>query len=412
MHPHGTTSAISLIMPTSFQVIYLFQFYPTTNQTKPNQNSFIMDPMEFEAAEALAGLARLPASNSVSRGSESVLNDRNSCSGDSYPEVATSFMVKKSNKSGVSTAKSVKDEHSTDLRLNPAHPTNCAPSGRKSRQNLTEAEVEARKIRRVLANRESARQTIRRRQAVFEELTRKAADLSWDNENLKREKDTASKRLGSLKAKNECLKAQMKMMYNEAKENQEESITTNEPSMSASSANSPSLNYIQPSFLPFVWPNSVQLPPAGIVIPSHIPVTPAIVNKPDLSSCEGSSGRGTPLYLLPYPWLFTLPQSGGNENRANSFNLNDKPRESCECQQFFPEKTSETPANGGFPPDGGGRATTNLVVEQIHKIHKVPVVCSGERSLGDIAAAAEARRKRKQLTRLKNHLHFRQLRTH
>ncbi|KAJ0781322.1 hypothetical protein HanPI659440_Chr06g0247961 [Helianthus annuus] len=87
MHPHGTTSAISLIMPTSFQVIYLFQFYPTTNQTKPNQNSFIMDPMEFEAAEALAGLARLPASNSVSRGSESVLNDRNSCSGDSYPEV-------------------------------------------------------------------------------------------------------------------------------------------------------------------------------------------------------------------------------------------------------------------------------------------------------------------------------------
>ncbi|MFS8019514.1 hypothetical protein Hanom_Chr15g01404661 [Helianthus anomalus] len=34
MHPHGTTSAISLIMPTSFQVIYLFQFYPTTNQTK------------------------------------------------------------------------------------------------------------------------------------------------------------------------------------------------------------------------------------------------------------------------------------------------------------------------------------------------------------------------------------------
>ncbi|KAM0056564.1 putative transcription factor bZIP family [Helianthus debilis subsp. tardiflorus] len=95
-------------------------------------------------------------------------------------------MVKKSNKSGVSTAKSVKDEHSTDLRLNPAHPTNCAPSGRKSRQNLTEAEVEARKIRRVLANRESARQTIRRRQAVFEELTRKAVDLSWDNENLKR----------------------------------------------------------------------------------------------------------------------------------------------------------------------------------------------------------------------------------
>lgn len=70
--------------------------------------------------------------------------------------------------------------------------------------------MEARKIRRVLANRESARQTIRRRQAIFEELTRKAVDLAWENENLKKEKDTASKHYDSLKTKNESLKAQVK----------------------------------------------------------------------------------------------------------------------------------------------------------------------------------------------------------
>ncbi|KAI5425528.1 hypothetical protein KIW84_031363 [Lathyrus oleraceus] len=56
----------------------------------------------------------------------------------------------------------------------------------KSRRDLTEEEKEARRIRRVLANRESARQTIRRRQALSEELSRKAATLVLENENLKR----------------------------------------------------------------------------------------------------------------------------------------------------------------------------------------------------------------------------------
>ncbi|KAI3776122.1 hypothetical protein L1987_45885 [Smallanthus sonchifolius] len=392
--------------------------------------------IELEAAEALAGLAQFPATKDVSGGSESVAervkdesNEGNSSFDDlpsnSYEiclvflankQVATNFMVKKPEKSGILTAKSAKDKPITELRLNPAYPTNCASSGRKSRQNLTEAEMEARKTRRVLANRESARQTIRRRQ----------------------EKDTASKHYDSLKAKNECLKAQMKIMNNEAKETREESITTNEPAISASSTNSPFFNYVQPSFLPFVWPNSVQLqcgPPAGIVLPSHIPISPANANKPDSSSCEeGSSmtmnGPGTPLYLLPYPWLFTLPQSSSNENRPHSFNLNDKPKESCECQQFFPEKVkSETPPNNGFPPDGGGRPTTNavscedLLIEHddtntvgdnkqvVGEIHQVPVVCSGKR-LCDTAAAAEARKRRKQLTRLKNHVHCRQLRMH
>lgn len=148
------------------------------------------DPMvkiELEAAEALAGLAHFPATVSESHGSESIAERVKDESNSSF-DTSHSY-EKKSGNSGILNQKLVKDEQSIDLRLNPGYPTNCSSSGRKSRQNLTEAEMEARKIRRVLANRESARQTIRRRQAIFEELTRKAVDLAWENENLKKEKD-------------------------------------------------------------------------------------------------------------------------------------------------------------------------------------------------------------------------------
>ncbi|KAM0037741.1 putative transcription factor bZIP family [Helianthus debilis subsp. tardiflorus] len=312
-----------------------------------------MVKIELEAAEALAGLARCEddANNNYS-----------------YEE-----------KSGV------KDEQSTKLRLN----------GRRSRQNLTEAEKEARKIRRVLANRESARQTIRRRQAVFEELTRKAVDLAWENENLKRDKDTALKQYNSLKTKNECLKAQMP----KNEETREESST--------SSTNSPFIIYKQPPFLPFVWPTS-----AGIVFPSHH----------SSSSCDSS---GTPLYLLPYPWLLTLPQQHKQNHRPHSFNLNDKPKDSSE-----PEKsTDQTPpptSNHALQPTDSVSCeepliqhdtctflkhyhpnTEKQVVEGAEETHQVP----GKRS-ADTAAASEARKRRKQLTRLKNHFNCRQLRMH
>ena len=49
-----------------------------------------------------------------------------------------------------------------------------------------QAEKEAKRLRRVLANRESARQTILRRQAIRDELARKVADLSSQNENMKK----------------------------------------------------------------------------------------------------------------------------------------------------------------------------------------------------------------------------------
>ncbi|XP_042040648.1 basic leucine zipper 63-like isoform X1 [Salvia splendens] len=54
------------------------------------------------------------------------------------------------------------------------------------RRNLTEAEKEVQRLRRILANRESARQTVPRRRAMHTELTRQVVDLSAENENLKK----------------------------------------------------------------------------------------------------------------------------------------------------------------------------------------------------------------------------------
>ncbi|CAN6325872.1 unnamed protein product [Urochloa humidicola] len=80
--------------------------------------------------------------------------------------------------------------------------------GPRPRQTLTEAEKEAKRLRRVLANRESARQTILRGQAIRDELARKVADLSSENETIKKEKDLVMKEYLSLKETNKQLKAQ------------------------------------------------------------------------------------------------------------------------------------------------------------------------------------------------------------
>ncbi|CAB4268112.1 unnamed protein product [Prunus armeniaca] len=63
----------------------------------------------------------------------------------------------------------VKAEHDAEItKLSPICTTSYPSfSCSKSRRNLTEEEKEERRIRRILANRESARQTIRRRQRAF-----------------------------------------------------------------------------------------------------------------------------------------------------------------------------------------------------------------------------------------------------
>ncbi|KAF7064490.1 hypothetical protein CFC21_070787 [Triticum aestivum] len=81
--------------------------------------------------------------------------------------------------------------------------------GPRPRHTLTEAEKEAKRLRRVLANRESARQTILRRQAIRDELARKVADLSSQNESMKKEKETVMQEYLTLQETNKQLKEQV-----------------------------------------------------------------------------------------------------------------------------------------------------------------------------------------------------------
>jgi hypothetical protein len=80
--------------------------------------------------------------------------------------------------------------------------------GPRPRNMPTQAEMEAKRLRRVLANRESARQTILRRQAIRDELARKVADLSSQNESMKKEKDMVMQEYLSHKEANKQLKEQ------------------------------------------------------------------------------------------------------------------------------------------------------------------------------------------------------------
>ncbi|XP_006663833.1 G-box-binding factor 1-like [Oryza brachyantha] len=90
----------------------------------------------------------------------------------------------------------------------PPPPSSSTSYGPKLRHMLTEEEKEAKRLRRVLANRESARQTILRRQAIRDELARKVADLSTQNESMKKERETVMQEYLSLKETNKQLKEQ------------------------------------------------------------------------------------------------------------------------------------------------------------------------------------------------------------
>ncbi|KAJ9537025.1 hypothetical protein OSB04_029758 [Centaurea solstitialis] len=375
-----------------------------------------MAAIELEAAEALAELARGGGGESVG---ERVKDESDGCCNNNSVESFDNrllsedqgyFCRKDSEKTCSWTAKPVKDEQNTELRSNASYPMKYAcSSGRKSRQRMTEAEKEARKIRRVLANRESARQTIRRRQAIYEELTRKAADLAWENKNLKRKKETASKEFDSLKNMNEGLKTQMvKIMKLEADEINGESRTSyDEPNTCSSSTNSPFIMCNWSSFLPLKITDS---------------------SSSDKGISTMTNGVTSPLYVFPHPWLFAFLQND-NERHPRSFNLNEKPLESSQgnlpsfssisktAMPFFPkmvetETSCSTEAIPAKALDGTqfGGPLIEPKTRSRNLINPEAVVCSGKK-LCDMAAASEARKRRKHLKKQKEIL-WRQLRMH
>ncbi|CAK9159051.1 unnamed protein product [Ilex paraguariensis] len=366
----------------------------------------------------------------------------------------------------------------------------------KSRQNLAEAENEARRIRRVLANRESARQTIRRRQVLYEEFTRKVADLALENENLKREKELAVKEYDTLKSTNEYLKAQIaEVMKAETDENQEESKAQNVDHSRFLSTNSPFIIYNQSPHTPFLWrpfihsSNYLQFQ-CGLQnvtgTPPQVPM-PAYGEVDSLHEQENSmmvNSLGTPPYIFPCLGFSPVPSNTSGfhyqpfdiNNQLNETRLNNLcwPSSSSKATAHVEnhnsplprvvkteasKPTESIPSNNlrestfCFPPDGGGQqigpcskkmvlvpgpltcvrpvvhveaetsaqpdyistvtavsATVSQMVNALPENNQEPTVCSSEK-LVDAAAAAEARKRRKKITKLKN-LHCRQFRRH
>ncbi|KAL3628330.1 hypothetical protein CASFOL_027376 [Castilleja foliolosa] len=167
---------------------------------------------ELEAAEALAGLAGF----SASLGGAAI-------SGELKRLLVTQYSQEKSHKTmavdkfhdGTSTRITTSPEKIEKIikkNPNPNHSRGriCLQNSvNKSRSKLTEGEKQERMARRIMANREAARETIRRRQAMFMELNKKAVDASDENEYLKKEKELAVAEYHSLKCRNELLKAKL-----------------------------------------------------------------------------------------------------------------------------------------------------------------------------------------------------------
>ncbi|XP_038904851.1 uncharacterized protein LOC120091090 isoform X2 [Benincasa hispida] len=224
------------------------------------------------------------------------------CTNQSHPEWETTGELIKA------------DKEAESCKVSPACTTSYQLFGcRRSRRNLTEAEKEERRVRRILANRESARQTIRRRQALCEELTKKAADLAWENENLKREKELALKEYQTLETTNMELKEQLAEAVKPKVE-----IPGNNRS---SHVQMPPLPTNYPLFLlsrlPYFWPSVVQPTTPYHDLPNVV-VVPSSINLPANNnvSVSGSShvqenfmdvtGPRTPLCILP-PCSWLLP---------------------------------------------------------------------------------------------------------
>ncbi|XP_044506732.1 uncharacterized protein LOC123226266 isoform X2 [Mangifera indica] len=359
--------------------------------------------------------------------------------------------------------------------------------GGRSRQNLTEAEKEARRVRRVLANRESARQTIRRRQALCEELARKAADLARENESLKRKKDMASKEYKYLETINKHLKTLTAKALKSQVDKFSGELKSAHAEMSVSpSANCPMLLYNHHPFPPVGWPyiikdshplqsgHGLQNP---VIIPSNIP-TP-VVRKLDSQDQENPiniNTMGAPFYIVPCPWF--APHGNGfhaqppdsqkivqdETSRHNgydgfsssqSFTNMEKPLYRAKANNEVSDSTEvRTPTdlknipvefslskggqrNGPLPRDAtftpalpgsvGGTSIVNhgpdytcnteaISVKANHIANALPekrqqVANYPSQKVADAIAAAEARKRRKELTKLK-HLHGRQCRLH
>ncbi|XP_047174885.1 uncharacterized protein LOC124842447 isoform X1 [Vigna umbellata] len=343
----------------------------------------------------------------------------------------------------------------------------------RSRKNLTEEEKEARRMRRILANRESARQTIRRRQALCEELTKKAATLVVENESLKKEKDLALKEYQSLETTNKYLKAQIAKSTNTEEEKTPVEPESSVAEVTPSSGSGPWFLYNPFPVQHVFWPSPLQP-----TYPVHLPnasfnpiIIPSIANVPCSSESElyhkqnnliNDKQTPNPFYMFPCPWIFPCPQFGNGQS-SPSCSLKDKQNNLSLGKPCSSSSSLNTLANvdyrawtearlvndpARFSLDGGEKKTGCHIIENYHgpslgcnaqacaseqenelQLHSGPnnkasstayigassvekkqkqFICQGK-SLADAVAAAEARKRRKELTKQKS-IHSRQSR--
>lgn len=331
---------------------------------------------------------------------------------------------------------------------------------------MTEEEKEERRLCRVLANRESARQTIRRRQAMYEELTRKAADLASENENLKKKKELAAKEYDSLKNENASLRLQMaKIEKAESEETDgasrskpvEISTRSTGPAPNPTPTQTPTSLINQSPITPFFWPSIVQPFNSFLLQCStqNISGITSVLASPTAGESNSinrqqSSNPGNPLYVLPFPclipfnpqdnpffpWSSTLDRhaetSGVHQCSTSYLNMEnnqaataqeretDAP-DSVKATQSWREMVqmtaasssqiqlgtsgeSDTPHRHHNHPDiNAVSCTAGHVGDTSEKTSQESITCSSEKTVDAIAAATEARKRRKQLLHLKGH---------
>ncbi|XP_042418109.1 uncharacterized protein LOC122006610 [Zingiber officinale] len=274
----------------------------------PSPSRYGIVEMELDAAVALANLAGQAAA------------------------VGTSSPAHDNPTQGICSS-SAAAEHSSDM----AGSRSLRPSTKRgTRQSMTQAEKEERRMRRVLANRESARQTIRRRQALRDELTKKVAYLRLENDSMKLEKELATQEYLSLRGTNALLKEQIAITVR-GEIDINSAATEMEP--------------------------SDQQTAAGSVRPLFVPACAWFLPLPH----EGSTGIGSSSSLTPC-------QSAAENEKGPRGDLQVK-LATTEDEQY---------------QDAGSRQ----IQTPDEVLHKVATAS---------AAAAEARKRRKELTKLKHH---------
>ncbi|XP_031128134.1 uncharacterized protein LOC116030125 isoform X2 [Ipomoea triloba] len=427
---------------------------------------------ELEAAEALAGLAHsaLPSRSTASDASESPANSRSPPPpNEDHETLPPRHNIENPLPNILGSGNEF--EISPSLTCSFDYPSVI---GSKSRQNITEVEKEARRLRRVLANRESARQTIRRRQAMYEELTKKAADLALENENLKKEKELAAKEYDCLKSTNNSLKAQMTSVVKEEAQDIHEVSNSTQPEMSTA----PSFFYNRSPMMPCMWRPIFQ--PLDAIHLQHGSQSGFSSNvgepTPFLKQEHSTSNPATPFYVLPFPWLLPFhapnpyfPQSSDHNETSVlhqcSMSSSITPVSMEQHRIFLPVKDEMEDSNStqaihkddckevglGFLSGLGTSCTTDGIrqhlephpkqaaalmagakvgslggeVRDINTISssnvrqitrdsfedKGVLTCPSKNS-AEATAAIEARKRRKEIMKLKNHLHCRPCHMH